>query len=129
MYVGEPNAVRSWTARHGSAVRQLVSAHAEFVDAVSDFPGASDVPATPTAPKDDRIDAAAGRLLEEARAVAALPPIPDEQARELVQRLVRELQATIDAGTSDTAVLRALALRSSMVVVDLIDRLLAAEGG
>ncbi len=127
MYAGEPNAVRSWTARHGSAVRQLVSAHAEFVDAVSDFRGGTVRGQEPAPGQGDRIAAAAVRLLEESRAVAALPPVPDEQARDLVQRLVQELRATVDAGTSDPAVLRAFALRSSLVVVDLMDRLLHPE--
>lgn len=126
MYAGEPNAVRSWTARHGSAVRQLVSAHAEFVDAVSQFPGAPAGRPEPAPAEDDRIAAAALRLLEASRSVAALPPVPDQQARDLMQRLLEELRATVDAGTSDAAALRAFALRSSMVVVDLIDRLLQA---
>jgi hypothetical protein len=70
-----------------------------------------------------RIAATAAQLLEASRAVAALPPVPDPHAQDLIDRLLYELRATVDAGT-DLPALRASALRSSLVVVDLVDRLL-----
>jgi hypothetical protein len=119
MYAGDPDELRAWTARHGSALRSLVSAHAEFVGAVS---GARS-PAEHAPDPEPRIAAAAATLLEASRALAALPPVPDPHAQDLIDRLLYELRATVDAGT-DLAALRASALRSSIVVVDLVDRLL-----
>jgi hypothetical protein len=119
MYAGDPDELRAWTARHGSALRSLVSAHAEFVDAVS---GARSPVEHAPAPE-PRIAAAAVTLLEASRALAALPPVPDPHAQDLIDRLLYELRETVDAGT-DLAALRASALRSSIVVVDLVDRLL-----
>jgi hypothetical protein len=120
MYAGDPDELRAWTARHGSALRSLVSAHADFVDAVS---GARS-PAERAPAPEPRLAATAARLLEASRAVAALPPVPDPHAQDLIDRLLYELRATVDAGTTDLAALRASALRSSLVVVDLVDRLL-----
>jgi hypothetical protein len=119
MYAGDPDELRAWTARHGSALRSLVSAHAEFVDAVS---GARS-PAERAPALEARLAATASRLLEASRAVAALPPVPDPHAQDLIDRLLYELRGTVDAGT-DLAALRASALRSSLVVVDLVDRLM-----
>lgn len=121
MYAGDPDVVRSWTARHGAVLRRLVSAHAEFVDAVSGGRRATEEP-----PADDaQVAAAAARLLEAARAVAELPPVPDPQAGELLARLLAELRDTVGSRLSDPAELRASALRSSLTVVDLVDRLLS----
>jgi hypothetical protein len=120
MHAGDPEAVRSWTARHGAVLRELVSAHAEFVDAV-----AGGMPRTGSDQAgDDGITGVAARLLDAGRTVAALPAVPDEQARDLIDRLLQELRATLEAGTFDPVALRASALRSSLVVVDLLDRLL-----
>jgi hypothetical protein len=124
MYAGDPHAVRSWTARHGAALRSLGAAHAEFVDAVSGARGLSNAGPGASGAEDARVAAAADRLLDAGRRVAALPPVPDEPARELVARLLAELHATVEAGTADPAALRMFALRSSLTVVDLIDRLL-----
>jgi hypothetical protein len=121
MHAGDPDAVRSWTARHGAALRRLVSAHAEFVDAVSGGRRATEEP-----PADDaQVAAAAERLLEAARAVAELPPVPDLQAAQLLARLLAELRDTVGAHLSDPAALRAFALRSSLTVIDFVDRLLS----
>jgi hypothetical protein len=121
MYPGDADDVRSWTARHGAALRGLISAHAHFLDTVGATRPAE---GSPGGAADRDIEAAGQQLMEAGRVVQALPPVPDQQARELLEQFLGSLPAIVAAAADDRDALRGPLLRSSLTMVDLMDRLL-----
>jgi hypothetical protein len=122
MYPGDADDVRSWTARHGSALHALISAHARFMESASAAAARGTAPGSPAAAHE--VEAAADHLLEAARVAGTLPPVPDPQAQELLAQFLSSVPAIVAAPSEDLATLRTRLLRSSLAMVELMDRLL-----
>jgi hypothetical protein len=99
----------------------LISAHAQFLDAVGATRSSAGADSDGAG---DGIESAGQQLMDAGRVVRALPPVPDQQARELLEQFLATLPAIVSTASEDREALRAPLLRSSLAMVDLMDRLL-----